>query len=131
MNRPAVARFGAYVLFVAVGVGGMWRVETVASKAQTATERIDAETEQRLQDGCERWNANRADSRELMRRGDLESGEVLIEVASRGEQTPEERAAIEEYRRLLSERQAAIVAEHAADDRDCAAEAAERAADVP
>lgn len=127
LNRPAALRLGAYALFVAVGVGGMWRVETVAHKAQTATERIDAETEQRLQDGCERWNANRHDSRELMRRGDLESGEVLIEVVSAGGTTPEELAVIEAYRRLLGERQAAIVEEHSADDRDCEAERVERA----
>lgn len=127
-QRPGRWAWPLWACVVVAVVGwGFLRQEHTIDGLEVQADALAVETEQRLQDACERYNANRHDSRELMRRGDLESGEVLIEVVSAGGTTPEELAVIDAYRLLLSERQAAIVEEHAADDRDCEAERVERA----
>jgi len=64
--NPAAARLGAYLFVVAVGVGGMWRVETTARKAQDAAVGIEAEQAARVQQDCEIATTVRAEQEQLL-----------------------------------------------------------------
>jgi hypothetical protein len=125
----------AIVILTVAGVAGLvlfgiaqWQQSNTNDRFDKQDARIEVETETFLRGICEAIVTNRADARALMQRGDLESGAVLVEVFSqRGRPlTPAQQELVRRYQDKLSERQAAIVAEHEADDPDCAAEAAVR-----
>jgi len=137
VSRRAVwSAVGAIVVLTVAGVAGLvlfgiaeWRQDTINDRFNAQDARIEQETETFLRGICEAIVTNRRDARALMQRGDLDSGAVLVEVFSSRPGRPltaEQKELVRRYQAKLSERQAAIVAEHEADDPDCAAEAAVR-----
>lgn len=88
--------------------------------------RIAADAERSARAICEAVNEARADSRTLMQQGTVDAGTVLISVATSGPVSDRTRAAIDIYRTGLARAEAKIVADHAAKDHDCAAEARSR-----
>jgi hypothetical protein len=107
---------------------GVWQQHNVNDRFDAQNRRIEADAETFQRAICDTIVKGRQDARALTQRGDLESGAVLVEViTNRGRPiSPAMRELIDQYQTLLSEREAKIVAEHEADDPDCAAQAALR-----
>lgn len=88
--------------------------------AHEAVDAVERNAAIDLHRACEALNQNREDARQLMRRGDIESGEALIETVSAGDGvSPETLDAIERFRENLSRRQQNIIDEHSNDDVNC------------
>lgn len=89
-------------MFVAMGVGGMWRVETIATRAQDAVDAVEAERVVTAKRACEDAAETRRILRRMVREGGIASGvaggEALI--LSVGDADPEVVAA---YRAHLTE----------------------------
>lgn len=87
--------------------------------ASAAVDAVEYNAAVDLHRACQSLNQNREDARQLMRRGDIESGEALIETVGGEGASPETLDAIERYRENLSRRQQNIIDEHTADDVNC------------
>lgn len=96
------------------------RSERAQERAEEAVRAVDRESKLRAHEACLALNENRRDARELMRRGDVDSGEALVQAAT-GASTPRAatQATIDLYRKLLAQAQANIIEEHKNDDLDC------------
>lgn len=85
MNRPAAARFTAYVAVVVVGALGMWRVETTADNAQQALDELEADRHTARVAACEKDDRTNAIVRQIGKDVGITSGvtggEALIQAA--------------------------------------------------
>ncbi len=85
MNRPAAARFTAYVAVVVVGTLGMWRVETTADNAQQALDELEADRHTARVAACEKDDRTNAIVRQIGKDVGITSGvtggEALIQAA--------------------------------------------------
>lgn len=108
MTRPEARRFAAYLLFVAVGVGGMWRVETTAHRAQDAADAAQLALDELEADrlaariaACEKDDRTNATVRQIGKDIGITSGvtggEALIGIA---QDAPKE--TVDAYRSLLT-----------------------------
>lgn len=132
-RKDLLSLSGRLWVLLLFGVGGLV-LFGVASCQQANTNhrfdrqqaRIEADAERFAQEICKAVNEARADGRRLAQRATLDAGTVLIKVATSGPVSERTQAAIDQYRTGLFEAEARVVADHAAKDHDCAAEARAR-----
>lgn len=120
VRRHKLAAGAGFMVFVSCLLSGLASLAALRAENQAddATYQLKIEVENRLYAECLAFNEGRETTRDLMRDGDKESGEALIEtVTGLGGSVSQD--AIERYRRTLTQHLDAIVEEHVATDRDC------------